>query len=86
MLSAPRLVLDDLKQVLSPRAYSHVTRTGVAPTFRTVFDRRRRLFRHTARSGAISTIELALDQGEIDTSRASHPICELELELKFDCD
>ncbi len=82
VLSAPRLVLDDLKQVLSPRAYSHVTRTGVAPTFRTVFDRRRRLFRHTARSGAISTIELALDQGEIDTSRASHPICELELELK----
>ena len=75
VLSAPRLVLDDLKQVLSMRAYSDVTRTDEAPTFRTVFDRRCRLFRHTAPSGAISTIELALNQGEIETSQASNPIC-----------
>ncbi|MGB1007785.1 MAG: CHAD domain-containing protein, partial [Thalassobaculaceae bacterium] len=82
VLTAPRLVLEDLKQVLSPQAFGHVTRAGVAPTFRTVFDRQRRLIRHTARSGGVSTIELALDRGHIDTNRANHPICELELELK----
>lgn len=53
-------------------------RPELAPVFRTRFDRHIRLLQ-----GATgSTIELAIDQGEILAGEHSEPLCEVELELQ----